>query len=71
MKERTTYAVFCQMIPTDYDPHPQWRQYGDWVELFGFAKLQLDSCRKNSRFAEVKIVKRVETFEDVESEETP
>lgn len=65
MDKRTTYAVFYKRIPADYDPHPGWTQYCEWVESLEFAKSYYDLAQKNARFAEVKIVERVETFIDI------
>lgn len=66
MNERTTYAVFYKGAATDYDPHPQWRQYCDYAESIDFVKTFYRLAKKNTRFEEVKIVKRKETFEDCE-----
>lgn len=66
MKERTTYAVFCLNVATDYEPHPVWRQYDGWEESRERAEHTLQAARQNTRFAETKVVKRTETFEDCE-----
>lgn len=66
MNERTTYAVFFKAKATNYDPHPQWRQYNDWAESIEYAETFLRIAKKNARFEEIKIVKRTETFEDCE-----
>lgn len=71
MTPKTTYAVFYKMVPTDYEPSPGWKQYSDWAENLEFARKYLSCAKKNSRFTECKIVKRIETFGDIGDETHP
>ena len=66
MKNRTTYSVFFKAVATDYEPHPDWRQFDGWTESREYTEAIAETARRNTRFAEVKIVKRTEMFEDCE-----
>lgn len=66
MNKKITYAVFYKAVATNYEPHPVWQQFDGWEENLERAKHTLSIAKQNPRFAEVKIVKRTETFEDCE-----
>lgn len=66
MNKKITYAVFYKAVATDYDPHPVWHQFDGWEENLERVRHTLSIAEQNSRFAECKIVKRTETFEDCE-----
>lgn len=66
MTKKITYAVFYMAVATYYDPRPEWTAYCLWLESMDEVMKYYEMAKRNKRFAEVKIVKRIETFQDCE-----
>lgn len=59
-----TYAVFWKLHPSEYEPHPEWVQFSEWVWDPKEVVEILEWVKTNPRCAEAKIIIRSETFKD-------
>lgn len=60
------YAVFVKFHSTDYEPSPKWKRYSQWLLDESGLKEQLETARRNPRFAAAKVVCEVKMRFDVE-----
>ncbi len=62
MDKQISYGVFWRGKANAYAPDPEWHLFFGWTS-YNIALEMSERVKKNPRCAELKIVKRTETFE--------
>lgn len=60
MNDIITYAVFCK-----YEKDEEYSCFSGWFDTYDEAKSEAKYAKRTSRFDEIRIVERVESFEFV------
>lgn len=58
------YAVFWKHHASEYEPDPEWTQFGAWYPSLEDTTAELERVLQNPRCAAAKVVMRMEIYED-------